>query len=626
MNLVPAEEPLRAAVEEVCTQLCEVAAGNLDVRLDVSSPDITAQKLSMLGNAVLHVARQALDAVQNSKRELAAAQEMARLGTWRMEVTAGVQRVIWSPELHRLLGTDPDGHLPGDARSWVVVHPGDRARVQAAHQRALAGAVEAYEWRALCPDGVERRIWTDVHPEEHGHAVVGLRAVCQDVTERRRAEDRIRHLAEHDGLTGLVNRAVLLERLGAVLLHRRRRRGGSVQIAVLCLDLDGFKGINDQYGHAAGDRVLVQAAQRMVGLVRGGDTVARLGGDEFAIIQTAREQPAAAERLAARVVAALAQPYDLDNGVEAATVSVSIGVAVAPGDAEHVDGLMAAADQALYRAKASGRNGTAFYTLEMERQARERRALERDLRQAVVRGELSIAYQPLVAVRNGDVLGYEALLRWHHPEHGVVPPDHFIPVAEASGTILPIGKWVLEQACAEAAAWDRPMFVAVNVSPVQVQRGAAFAQMVEDVLARTGLAAGRLELEVTEGVLIRDVDAALDALTRVRALGVRISLDDFGTGYSSLATLQAFPFDKIKVDRRFIARLGDGSAQAAMIVRAVLGLARSLGVPAVAEGVETELQLEVLRGEACAEAQGWLFGRPGPAPARTAGRVLAASA
>ena len=296
-------------------------------------------------------------------------------------------------------------------------------------------------------------------------------------------------------------------------------------------------------------------------------------------------------------------------------MGASIGVAVAPGDGEAVDTLLAAADTALQRAKAAGGKRSVFYHPAMEREARERRALESDLLNATLRGEMSVAYQPLVDVGTRRILGFEALLRWHHPTRGMVPPDLFIGVAEANGTIPDLGEWALERACTEAAGWAVPLFVAVNVSPIQVQRGSAFAEMVKRVLARTGLPPERLELEVTEGVLIREAEAALDALRRVRALGVRIALDDFGTGYSSLATLQAFPFDKIKVDRRFVAGLGGGSAQDATIVRAVLGLARGLGLPVVAEGVETETQLEVLRAENCAEAQGWLFGRPGPVSA-----------
>ena len=613
MTVMPAD-PLRASAELICAQLCCVAAGDLNVCLNVASDDLTAQKLVMLGNAVLHVARRAVATAEAKGRELVEAHKLARLGTWRMNLTAGARNWNWSSEMRQLFGVDAR-FIPTDEVCRNLIHPADRARVAAAHERAAAGLVEAYEWRARCPDGIERRIWSELRPEREGDAIVAIRGVCQDVTERRTAEARIRHLAEHDVLTGLANRAVLLDRLGKTLAHRHRRRGVPATVAVLCVDLDGFKTVNDRYGHAAGDRILVQAADRMRALVRGSNTLARLGGDEFAIIQVAEKQPLGAKALAERLVEMLGQPYDLGESTQA-TITASVGVALSPGDADAVDALLAAADTAMYRAKSAGRNGVALYHPEMERELREQRALRMDLHCAAERGEMALVYQPLVDVTNGDVLGFEALLRWQHPTRGLVLPDLFISLAEASGAILSIGDWVLEQACAEAARWADPLFVAVNVSPVQVQRGSAFADVVERVLARTGLAPERLELEVTESVLICEADAALSVLRRVRALGVRVALDDFGTGYSSLATLQAFPFDKIKIDRRFVKGIGGGSAQDAAIVRAVLGLARGLGVPVVAEGVETSVQLDALRAEHCAEAQGWLFGRPGPVPKR----------
>lgn len=615
MTSLELDTSLRAAAESICRQFCRVAAGDLSVQINAPSDDLTAQKLALLANGVLHVARSAVAAAEAKERERAAAHEMARLGTWRAELTAGVPRWNMSPELQKLLGMEVAHFDLGEDPLRALIHSEDQVRVAEAHARALAGTVEAYEWRAVCPDGIDRRIWTEIHPERNGEDVIALCAICQDVTERRAVEARIRHLAEHDALTSLVNRTVLRDHLGKALLHRARRAGPPMSVAVLCVDLDGFKGVNDRHGHAGGDRVLVQAAARMRALVRGGDTLARLGGDEFAIIQAAPPDSGAVERLAQRLVSALAEPYDLGAGLEAAAITASVGIAIAPTDGDEVDSLLAAADTALYRAKASGRNGACFYRPEMEQEARERLALEADLRLALGRGELSLAYQLLVAVESGTVLGFEALMRWRHAERGYVSPDLFIPVAEVSGAILRLGEWALREACVEAGRWPEPLFVAVNVSPVQVQRGAAFAEMVKTVLAETGLPPERLELEVTEGVLIREADAALDALQRVRALGVRVALDDFGTGYSSLATLQAFPFDKIKVDKRFTAGLGGSSAQDATIVRAVLGLARGLSVPVVAEGVETSDQLEALREENCAEAQGWLFGHPGPVPA-----------
>lgn len=607
-------DDLRSAAETLCNQLCEVAAGNLDVRLSVETRDLTAQKLSMLANGVLHVARLALTEADQKGSELAAAQEMAKLGTYRVEVNSGVQSWFFSPELSRLLGIEPElTNIPQTA--WLdLVHSHDRNLVQAAHDSALCGQGKSYEFRAACPDGTDRHIWTELRPEYFGQSVIGIRAVCQDVTERRRNEERIRYLAEHDSLTGLVNRTVLREHLTTCLSHRVRSRGKPASLAVMYIDLDGFKLVNDQHGHAAGDAILVEAARRMRAIIRKGDLVARLGGDEFAIVQLSSNQPAANDKLAQRLLSALARPYKLAEGLQITSVTASIGVAFCPGDADHIDGLLAAADSALYRAKRAGRNRAALFRPEMERERKERRSIELDLGKAIERNELSVVYQPLAEAQGTKTIGYEALLRWHHPQRGMVPPDIFIPVAEARGSILQIGEWVLERACAEAVSWDDLLFVAVNVSPVQVQRGADFAAMVERILVRTGLAPARLELEVTEGVLIREAEAILEALGRLRDLGVRIALDDFGTGYSSLATLQAFPFDKIKVDRRFVAGLGGGSSQDTAIVRAVLGLARGLGLPVVAEGVETTSQLDALRLEGCAEVQGWLIGRPGPVP------------
>ena len=345
MTLPDGNAALREAVEEICRQLCHVAAGDLGVRLDAPSGDTTAQKLALLGNGVLHVARRAVGAAEAKGRELAEAHRIARLGSWRLELIAGVPRRSLSPELYLLLGADPAATDPSCDPLLALVHPNDRARVQKGDDRALAGIVDSFEWRAVCPGGAVRLIWTELRSEHAGDAAV-VRAVCQDVTERRAAEARIRHLAETDALTGLSNRAVLRDRLAAALADVKPNAGRD-GLAVLCIDLDGFKGMNDRYGHAAGDRVLVQAAARMRALTRSGDTLARLGGDEFALVQAAPGQPGAAERLARRLAAALAKPYNLGEGIESTSVTASIGVACAPSDGKDVDGLLAAADAAL---------------------------------------------------------------------------------------------------------------------------------------------------------------------------------------------------------------------------------------------------------------------------------------
>ena len=592
------DEALRAGVEDICAQLCAVASGDFGFRVESLSWDETAQKLAMLSNCVLDAARRAVEAVQ-----------VARLGTWHRDLIEGT--LTLSDELHSLLGTDPLTFEPTPANFIALVHPDDREAAAAALVQAMAGdQVVEHEWRVLHPNGAVAWLWAKTRLESDAAGrVVAVRGMCQDMTERRATAARIYKLAHHDALTDLANRTLLHERLSDAILRARRAGGG---LAVLCLDLDGFKAVNDLHGHATGDALLRQVAARLSRSVREGDTVARLGGDEFVVLQDGLAQPAGGRALADRLTSVLAEPYDLGDGDVRTIVTASVGVALFPDDGDDPAALLRNADTALYRAKWAGKNGAAFFQPEMDRELRDRRAMERDLRQAAARGEFALAWQPLLAASGaGGITGFEVLLRWHHPERGLVPPDVFIPVAEASGAITAIGAWVLREACREAARWAAPLRVAVNVSPLQAQQGEVFAAVVEQALAASGLAPQRLELEVTEGVLIRQPDQVLAALRRLKAGGVRVALDDFGTGYSSLATLRAFPFDKLKIDRSFVAGVTEGGQDAA-IVRAVLGLARGLGLPVVAEGVETEAQLSGLRTEGCEEVQGWLVGRPAP--------------
>ena len=446
--------------------------------------------------------------------------------------------------------------------------------------------------------------------DEIGDVARALAVFRDTIDMNRAATERIYRLAHHDALTGLANRTLLHDRLSKAISHARRT---GTSVIVLCLDLDGFKAVNDLHGHAAGDQLLIEVAARLSGNTRQTDIAARLGGDEFVVVQPCAAEPAlAAQALAERLSALLCEPYKLTSDGVQGYVTTSIGAALFPGDGPTPAELLRNADTALYRAKALGKNCSAFFRADMDRDLRERRAMEQDLQHAIGRNELSLAWQPLVQTSDaGKVAGFEVLLRWRKPEAGAISPDVFIPVAEACGAIHAIGEWVLQQACTEAASWPEPLNVAVNVSPVQVQLGEPFAAMVEQVLARSGLAPARLTLEVTEGVLIREADRVLAALKRLKLLGVRVALDDFGTGYSSLATLRTFPFDKIKIDRSFTSGLTDNGQDAA-IVRAVLGLARGLGLPVVAEGVETEAQLTALQDEQCEEVQGWLLGRPAP--------------
>ena len=425
-----------------------------------------------------------------------------------------------------------------------------------------------------------------------------------DVTEERRTQKRMTHMAFHDALTGLPNRVLFREHMELAL--PRVRRGG--QLAVLCLDLDGFKGVNDTLGHPAGDELLRQVARRLKGCTRETDLVARLGGDEFAVVQADAEQPTDAATLAERLVEALRAPFDLRG--QRVEIGTSIGVVLADGTGATADELLRGADIALYRAKAEGRGTWRFFEPGMDAEMQARRRLEADLRRALAEGQFELFYQPLIEADTQALTGFEALLRWRHPERGMVSPAEFIPLAEEVGLIRPMGAWVLDKACADAATWPAHVKVAVNLSPVQFVKGDLVRQ-VERALSASGLPARRLELEITESVLLQDNEATLGILHRLRALGVSIAMDDFGTGYSSLSYLRSFPFDKIKVDQSFVRGLDRGKG-GVEIVRAVVGLGKALGMDVLAEGVETAEQFGILRAEGCDELQGYLFGRPVP--------------
>ena len=428
-------------------------------------------------------------------------------------------------------------------------------------------------------------------------------AVAFDMTDRKRAEQRIRHLACHDALTDLPNRASLDERLADVL--ERAQRDGD-RFAVLCLDLDRFKPINDLFGHSTGDLVLREVTRRLQAAAQGA-FLARIGGDEFIAIAEQEPLPSSAELLAGRLQAALDDDIEIED--HRFELGLSIGMAIYPRDGEDVTALVANADAALYRAKHDGRGAIRFFTATMDQQLRDRRALERELKSAISNGEFSLEYQPQQRA-DGKIIGFEALARWRHPQRGQIPPAEFIPVAEESGLIVELGEWVLRAACTEAASWHSSLQVAVNVSAIQFRRS-ALERVVKAVLEETGVAPERLELEITEGVLIENVGRAKQTLAELKALGVRLALDDFGTGYSSLSYLQSFPLDRIKIDRTFISNLGRTERSLA-IVRAVIGLAHGLGLPVLAEGVETSAQLAAVLNEGCDEVQGFLIGRPLP--------------
>jgi diguanylate cyclase (GGDEF)-like protein len=427
----------------------------------------------------------------------------------------------------------------------------------------------------------------------------------EDVTERRRVEARFAHMARHDALTGLPNRLLFREHMEEAV---RRSRGRT--IAVLSLDLDGFKTINDTLGHPAGDLLLQSVASRLQSVAADAEIVARLGGDEFVVIQQDALEDQVSD-LAQRLINALHEPFDI--GAQQVVIGVSIGIASTSDvtDLEAPDSLLKNADLALYRAKADGRGTYRFFEAEMDARLQARRRLELDLQTALEQDQFEILYQPLVDSRQGNVSGFEALLRWHHPERGMVSPAEFIPVAEDTGLIKEIGAFVLRRATAEAAAWPGGLKVAVNLSPVQFN-ARNLVEVVSHALALSGLAPQRLELEITESLLLQDNVEVLETLHRLRLLGVRIAMDDFGTGYSSLSYLQRFPFDKIKIDQAFTRQLTEENGSVA-IVRAIIGLGRSLGIAILAEGVETRDELAILQTEGCWDVQGYLFSKPVPA-------------
>jgi len=487
------------------------------------------------------------------------------------------------------------------------VFPKELANKIAAHDHEIlrTGEQQFFDERPLATPSGETRIATTTRMpirDAQGQTQY-LLTVMEDRTHHKRAEAQIARLVHHDALTGLPNRAAFTACIDATI-DTTAKEGGS--FALMSLDFDRFKEVNDVYGHAAGDELLRQLSTRLEGAV-GGAFLARLGGDEFVIIATDGVQPAAAEAMADRLVAAVSEAIPV-NG-HSVNIGLSIGVAIFPIDGANSATLVNNADAALYRAKAEGRGAFRFFEADMDQQLRERRALQQELRSAIERGELVLDYQPQARI-GGDIIGFEALVRWHHPQHGIIPPSTFIPLAEESGMIVAMGEWIMREACREAASWPKPLQIAINLSPVQFQHG-DLAGLVHTVLLESGLPASRLEFEITEGVLIDDFSRAVGMLRRIKALGVRIAMDDFGTGYSSLSYLQSFPFDKIKIDQSFISNLGR-NAQSATIVRAVIGLARGLDLPVLAEGVETKEQLAFLAKESCDEIQGYLIGQPLP--------------
>jgi diguanylate cyclase (GGDEF)-like protein/PAS domain S-box-containing protein len=544
--------------------------------------------------------------LRTSEELLRLGQQIGRIGSFSRDLVTGLLHC--GAETSHMFGLAGEG--PFSSKTWFDTFlPTDRLRVSKAIEDALARRdVEiACEYGIRRPeDGAVRRLEMRAGYiyDEHGRPLRSAGVVI-DVTERKLAEEQLAHAARHDALTGLANRVLFRERVDEASL----RLAQGEQFAVLCVDLDRFKEVNDTLGHPQGDRLLVEVAGRLKSALRPSDTIARLGGDEFAVVLSNIRQPEDAERLASRLVDEIGAPYLLNGQV--AAIGASIGVAVAPRDGVDHEAILRAADLALYEAKAAPARGWRAYEPRLDALSRVRRELERDLRLALDRDEFELFYQPVLDVASQRVVHFEALIRWRHPEKGLVAPDAFIPIAEQIGLIVRLGAWVVERACREAATWPAAIGVAVNISALQVSAGNLEA-VVAAALADSGLDAGRLELEITESSLLGNSERTLATLRKLKTLGVRIAMDDFGAGHSSLGYLQSFPFDKVKIDRAF-AQGVDRSARSAAIVNAILGLCSALDIPTTVEGVETEGQRRTVSQLGATQAQGYLFSPPRPA-------------
>jgi len=554
-------------------------------------------------------AEDALARLEKSEHALAEAQRLAAIGSWDWDVVA--DRIVWSDELYRIVGVERGRFEIGFDSYLALMHPDDRELLRREIETALRTTEPfRFEHRVIRPGGEVRTIDSRGRVEVDADGrVVRMTGTGQDVTERRAAERLLEHQALHDPLTGLPNRALFLDRLQHALA-RARRPGSS--LAVYFCDVDDFKDVNDSLGHDAGDGLLIALPPRLREGLRAGDTVARFGGDEFVILCEDLASEGEAIRIAERIGEAFALPFELDGRPH--HLSVSVGVVFARGGAATATEVLRDADAAMYRAKGRGKGGFELFDAQMRASLVARLQTESDLRLALEQDELRLHWQPVVALGAGGAddafVGAEALVRWHHPQRGLLAPAAFIAVAEDSGLIAPLGAWVLEEACRQALAWEGKRFASVNLSPRQLSHSDVPA-LLERALEETGVDPRLIELEITENVLMEQSAGALATLRRLKAMGVRLVLDDFGTGWSSLAYLKRFPLDGLKIDREFVAGLGS-SAEAEAIVAAVLSMAEALDLDVIAEGVETDAQLAWLRARGCGFAQGYLLGRPAP--------------
>ena len=593
----------RLPLDDICGQLEAFASGAQHNPVTTRSRDATTRRLV----AAINQGVKAFQAVKNDRRGrigiLRSAQPHAGFGSWRFKVANC--SVEWSDDMHALFESDAESIRPDLDLTIQLAQASDRQKLKRAFNIAQCrGHITSCDWRSRGAARGSRWFWTEFRPERDASgAVIAVQALCQDITP---PNPGMNPLARQDLLTGLANRAGLFEDLRKAV---EDAGAAGAQIAALCFDLDDLNRINGIHGYGAGDEVLREVARRLKRQSRETDLIARLESDEFVIVQTSGDQPASARALASRLLNAFAEPFNLSDTVQE-QLSASVGIAFCPDHANAPDALLLRAAYALAQAKQGGRNSYTIYNPEMEQNQRARHRLEQDLRLALQRHEFRLVYQPLFTAQNRGVTGFEALLRWTSAVHGAVPPDVFIPIAERMGLMSELGEWVIRAACEEAARWTVPLRIAVNVSPAQIHQD-GLAEKIKTILHETRLAPDRLEIEITETLLLKNTESAIATLQRIRALGVQIAIDDFGTGYSSLATLRAFPFDKLKVDRSFIRDLGQ-TADALAIVEAILGLSRGLRLPVVAEGVETEIQADILRSCGCDQLQGYLLGHPMP--------------
>jgi diguanylate cyclase (GGDEF)-like protein/PAS domain S-box-containing protein len=612
-------------VEEHRTRVVRVLAGERIERLPFTARHKNGSSVPMSltmtplpdGEGACVVARDVTEqqfaqaTLAESELRLREAQELSHVGLWAWDVAAGTMQL--SDELYRIHGINPRA-FDGTLDSYLeLVHPQDRLAFQDDLRRALAGElVLEREHRILLSDASIGWVYARASIEYDGSQPVGLRGICQDITERKRAAESLAHQAMHDALTGLPNRSLFLDRLGRAVTALDLEQS---HLAVIFIDLDNFKLVNDSLGHNIGDLLLTTVARRLLQVMRPGDTTARFGGDEFMILCDHLATEEDAVLIAERLLQIVAEPIDLHQGIDT-VVTASAGIAIASSSDARPEDLIRYADVAMYRAKEAGRARYQIFDAGLHERAARKLTVVNELRRAVENDEFRLVYQPQVSFADGALLGVEALVRWQHPDRGLLSPAEFIDVAEQTQLIVPLGGWVMREACRQAALWTAlggsaaTLKMCVNVSALQLSRP-DLLDVVASALKTSGLNPASLCLEITESVLMTDVESCLHALLALKMLGVGIAVDDFGTGYSSLAYLSRFPIDVLKIDKGFVDPLGQGDRRAESIVRAIIDLSRALDVQSLAEGVETIEQVADLKAAGCEAAQGYYFARPG---------------